>query len=194
MCCYTKVATGAINPESLAISSINFCIKVSDRGQPLTLWLSLSIRTPRWIIAVTTLSKNEKEKYPTPSVDGQYSVVETSKRISSAIFLDTSHLVSLGGLNSQFYFYLDPRPQLLPTYPVDGKVCPRRRGMGAIYAVTSVLSSCDMSSKVFYMPLGCSACSRVCIMVVCSHATVRYRLERRAVSNKCSFGFAASRN
>lgn len=74
---------GAMNPGSSTTFSIKARIKVSDRDQRLKLWLSVSFRTPRWIISVTMLFTNEKEESLMPFVAVQCLVVEVSQRVSS---------------------------------------------------------------------------------------------------------------
>lgn len=138
--CLTQAATGEMKPGSLTIFSIGVCIKVCNCDQRLKLWLSVSSRTPRWTSSVTTLSTNEEA--------GILHVVGGCKvpcdedviaGFSDQSSKNVSHFLSLDGLNDIFYFYLDQRPQLLPTYLDDRGVYPHGHVTNLIYAVTSMV-------------------------------------------------------
>lgn len=75
-CCVTNAATGTLGPGFLTILLISALIKASESSQGLKVWLSVSCKTPWWIMSVIT-SPRSKEESLMPSVTVLYSTVKT---------------------------------------------------------------------------------------------------------------------
>lgn len=152
--CLIMTATDKIKSASLMSFSISACIKVSDCHQLLKWWLSVSSRSPQWIITATTFSTNEKEESSLPSVGAQYHVRMTFQRGSSTRFLNILFLFSCWAVSIADYLSIrisDLSSSIIILTKEESALA------GVIWFLSSLLpawyASWAMSSKCFFRRL-----------------------------------------
>lgn len=186
---FAFLAAGAIKPGCYNIISIRACIKRSDCVQRFNHSSSVSCRTPRRLIFLTTLSKNEKQQLLVPSETTLYFVVKTSQTVYLTRFLNMLFISSRWVLTTADFFYLDQWPWLLPSFPDNGGVYPRGGGSDPLSAATRLaIIMGHVNQKVGSSIFVCCAWSSVFVRAGRSRTMIYCRLKRRAVGTKCSIG------